>query len=114
MIAAYWQEDADPPNIALGSESSHYLFMVFTYISNHNIFIRIFIYLPPIVSNDSEANLSNCVINLNINVQYIARRLHDTNQFAANCGLRQQSPLSLCFYKDMIYFQDFQNCEEPR
>lgn len=108
MITAYWQEDADPPNITLGAESSHYVFMVFTYIPNHNIFIHIFIYLPPIVSNESVANLSNC-INLNINVWYIALRLHDTNQFTANCGLKQRSPLSLCFYKDMIYSLHFQN-----
>ena len=33
-----------------------------------------------------------------------------TNQFTANCGLKQQSPLSPCFYKDVIYFQSFEKC----
>lgn len=34
--------------------------------------------------------------------------LKGTNQFTANCGLKQQSQLSPCFYKDMIYVQPFE------
>lgn len=75
MITVYWQEDAAPPNIARGSESSHYLFMIFTYIPHHNTCIHILIYPPPIVPNDSEADLSNCVINLHIIVPYTAQGL---------------------------------------
>lgn len=71
--------------------------MVFTHIHNHNTCIHILIYLPPIVPSDSEDDLSNRVTSLNIHVQYIASRLQDTNLFTANCGLKQQSPLPLCF-----------------
>lgn len=61
-----------------GQKPSHYLFMTFTYISNYNTCIHIIIYLLPVVPNDSEADLSNCVTSLNIHVQYIVSGLWDT------------------------------------
>lgn len=106
-LQLYWLEDADPPNIALRSESSHYLFMLFTHILNHNTCIPILICLPPVVPNGSEADLSNYSTSLNIKLQYCATSLQDTNQFTANSGLKEQSPclfVSL-FYTDIIYSQ---------
>lgn len=61
-----------------GQKPCHYLFMTFTYISNYNTCIHILIYPLPVVPNDSEADLSNCVTSLNIHVQYIVSRLWDT------------------------------------
>lgn len=103
----------DSPNITLGSESCHYLFMVFTRIHNPNTCIHIFIYLPPIVPSDSEADLSNYITRLNIHVQYIASRLQDTNQFIVNHSPKQQSPLFPCFCREcvqsVIPFLDYDN-----
>lgn len=57
---------------------------VITYSWHSHIFlitntcIHILTYLLPVVPNDSEADLSNCVTSLNIHVQYIVSRLWDT------------------------------------